>query len=197
MILSLADHSQFREPCCGKSLRKWDCLYFSNHIQLGVLPTVENAVKLSGLVSSRIKKTCLFKDHSNVLQPLGSPKSNKTSGLGYGVKWLDLVSSTSNKLPPPQSSWTWNWIELSPSGCSRSKLQQFPPCASSRNNMGEACRFQNQEHPGTSSSWAIYLHFLRAFPKQKKCARSTRLTFQEINKGLTEMILIARNSERK
>lgn len=32
------------------------------------------------------KQMCLFKDHSSVLQSLGSPKSNKTSGLGYGIK---------------------------------------------------------------------------------------------------------------
>lgn len=30
-------------------------LYFSNHIQLGIFPTVENAVRFLGLISSKIK----------------------------------------------------------------------------------------------------------------------------------------------
>lgn len=59
---------------------KWDCLHFRNHIQPGVLPTVGNTVRLSGLISFRINK-CVFSkitaafsnfwDHPNPTEHLG------------------------------------------------------------------------------------------------------------------------------
>lgn len=135
VILSLADHSQFRDPCCGNSLwGKWGCIYFSNQIQWGILPTVENTVRLSGLISFRINKY-VFSKTTAVFSNLWD-HSNPTTHLELGTElnnWILFQAEVTNRHP----RWTaenWYWIELSPSGCSRPKNQQFHLCISSRNN---------------------------------------------------------------
>lgn len=197
MILALADHSQFRDPSCGKSLRKWDCLYFSNHIQQGILPTVENAVRLSGLISSRIKK-CVFSKITAVFSSLWD-HPNPTEHLDLGMElndWIWFQAQVTNCHPrrTAELDTELNFHHLVALGQKSSGSLHVSPPETTR---GEAHRFQNQEHPGTSSSWAIYLHSIKTFPKQRKCAWSKKLTFQKVNKGLTEIIFIARNSKRK
>lgn len=197
LILSLADHSQFRDPCCGKSLRKWDCLYLNNHIQLGILPTVENAVRLSGLILSRMKEKYIFSKMTAMFSNLWDhPNPTKHLDLGMELNdWIWFQAQVTNYLPrrTAELDTELNFHHLVALGQKSSSSLRVPP---PETIWGEACTFQNQEHPGTSSSWTIYLHSVKTFPKQRKCARSKRLTFQKVNKGLKE-IFIARNSERK
>lgn len=166
MILSLADHSQFRDSCCGKSLRKWDCLYFNSHIQLGILSTVENAVRLSGLISSRIKKSVFSKIAAMFSNFWDHPNPTKHLGLGMALNdWIWFQAQVTNCHPrgTAELDTELNFHHLVALGQKSSSSLHVPPPETTR---GEAHSFQNQDYPDTSSSWAIYLHSVKTFPKE-------------------------------
>lgn len=145
MILSLADHSQFRDPCCGKSWRKLDCLYFINHIQLGILPTAENAVRLSGLISSRIK-ICVFSKITAMFFNLWDhPNPTKHLDLGKELNdriWFQAQIINCHPRRAAELDTELNFHHLVALGQKSSSSLHVPP---PETTWGKAYRFQNQE----------------------------------------------------
>ena len=157
MILSLADHSQFGDPCYGKSLwGKWDCICFSNQTQLGILPTVENTVRLSGLISFRINKYVLSEITAVFSNLWDHPNPTKHLDLGMELNnWIWFQPEVTDR-HTRRTAENWYWTELSPSSCSGTKSSSSIYASPPEIIRGTASRFQSQQHPGTLSTWAIF-----------------------------------------
>lgn len=131
---------------------KWDCIYFSNQIQLKILPAVENTARPLGLFSFRINKYVFSKitaassnlwDHPN--------PTHLDSGMELNnCIWFEAEVTT--HCPPPEQlkidteRKSHHLVALGQK--SSSSINVSPPeiiC-------GKASRFQNQQHLVSTSA---------------------------------------------
>lgn len=103
-------------------LRKMRPHLLYNQIQLGVLPTVWNTVRLSGLTSFRINKLIFSKVTAVFSNVWDHPDPTKQLDLSMELNNQIWFQAEVTNWHSHRTAENWDWIGLPPSGCSRSKL---------------------------------------------------------------------------
>lgn len=167
MILSLADHLQFRDPCWGKSLRKWDCLCFSNHIQLRNMTNSWKCREAFRTDLIQIKK-CVFSKIIAMFSNLWDhPNPTKHLDLGMELNdriWFQAQVTNCHPRRTAELDTELNFHHLVLLGQKSSSSLHVPP---PETTWGEACRFQNQEHSGLQAPGQFIFTLLKPSPNKE------------------------------